>query len=835
MIRLFTLGALDLRHDNGTELGAVLAQPRRMALLAFLAVATPHGFHRRDRILPLFWPERDTDSARASLNRAVYFLRRALGDKTLLSRGDEELGLDRERVWCDAGAFDEALELGSPETAVALYRGELLPGFFVSGAGGFEEWLEQERGRRRQAASDAAWRLAERDEAAGNFSGAARWARQGVALEPLEEAAFRHLLALLDRSGDRAGAVQAYARFADELAAELDLAPSPETRALYEAIRIRTGRLGERAPARDEASPVIAAPPTPPAAVEPEPADRRSRPRRRAPALAGASVVAMLAVFGVTRFAGREPPLDALRVDLAAWENRTGDPRIDGLGPRAADHMQRAIAGTGAVKDVRRHDPGAPSRAGTLVTGAFDRDGPGLRFRAWVTDVRRDARVWAVTAVSVPAATPELALDSIRPRVVGAVAALQHARFGALLPLATPPPSFEAYQEFLEGVALQAQGQIRDALQHYRWASGIDPVFTWPQIYGSLVSLYWYRENLTAQVDSFLTALGPERERLPVLQRHLLDHVAAVRAEDWDAAYRAMRAAAELCPQEFSYSFANKANGRNRPREAVDALLRPGLDSIYRTSVRGYWFVLTGSLHMLGEHRSELAHARRARQNAPQSPHALYQEIRALIALGRIQAVHARLDTLLVLAPEEWFIPPIAMQLTGRELRTHGSGEDAKTVFARAIAWHHARPQVERATQLRREQLATLLYLAGRWADADTLFRALAREYPTSVGYPDNVEYLGHLAMIAARRGDRSAALELAGRLKALERFQPLPGQEAMIFRAKIAALLGDPEEAMRLLTAAYGSSGTTELHGDYDLEVLRDYPPFQEFVRPKG
>jgi DNA-binding SARP family transcriptional activator len=54
MIRLRTLGALDLRDADGQELRGVLAQPKRAALLAYLALATPRGYHRRDTLLALF-------------------------------------------------------------------------------------------------------------------------------------------------------------------------------------------------------------------------------------------------------------------------------------------------------------------------------------------------------------------------------------------------------------------------------------------------------------------------------------------------------------------------------------------------------------------------------------------------------------------------------------------------------------------------------------------------------------------------------------------------------------------------------------------------------------
>ena len=92
-VRLFTLGALDLQAANGTELRSVLAQPRRIALLAYLALATPRGPHRRDRLLALFWPDQDESHARNALSQAVYFLRNALGADAIVSRTTEELSL----------------------------------------------------------------------------------------------------------------------------------------------------------------------------------------------------------------------------------------------------------------------------------------------------------------------------------------------------------------------------------------------------------------------------------------------------------------------------------------------------------------------------------------------------------------------------------------------------------------------------------------------------------------------------------------------------------------------------------------------------------------------
>ena len=129
----------------------------------------------------------------------------------------------------------------------------------------------------------------------------------------------------------------------------------------------------------------------------------------------------------------------------------------------------------------------------------------------------------------------------------------------------------------------------------------------------------------------------------------------------------------------------------------------------------------------------------------------------------------------------------------------------------------------------RRYFLALTLYLAGQLRESDSLFHLLHREHP------DHVDYIGHMGTIAARRGDRVEAQRLADQLKDREIEAPIPGEGSIVWRATIASLLGDRANAMRLLIEAFGPQGTMELHGDIDFDGMRDYPPFREFVRPKG
>ncbi len=236
MFELRVLGSLQLTAPDRRDVEGLAHQAKRAALLAYLAVATPRGTHRRDKILPLFWPELDQTRARAALNQAVYVLRAMLGEHAIIPRGDGALGLT-DLVWCDAAAFEEALDAGRPAEAMALYRGDLLDGFFISDAPQFERWLEAERERLKRRAAQGAWALAEAKATEGDVFEAASWAKRAADHVPADEAVIRRLMTFLHGLGDRAAAIRAYETFVSRLAQEYELEPSAETQELVAAIR----------------------------------------------------------------------------------------------------------------------------------------------------------------------------------------------------------------------------------------------------------------------------------------------------------------------------------------------------------------------------------------------------------------------------------------------------------------------------------------------------------------------------------------------------------------------------------------------------------------------
>ncbi|MGH7676039.1 MAG: AfsR/SARP family transcriptional regulator, partial [Gemmatimonadales bacterium] len=237
MIMFRTLGSVSLTGSNGVEVAAVLTQPKRLALLTVLAVAAPGAFQRRDTLLAMFWPSLDQTHARQSLRKAVHVLRRALGSDVLVARGDEELTVVPDHLWCDAAAFERAVTEGRPADALELYRGDLLEGFFVAEAPEFEHWHERERARLRDLAAQAAWTLAETAAARSQASDAIRWARRAAAFTPDDEAALRELISVLTRVGDRAAALRAYDEFAERLEREFGVRPSAFTRRMVETVK----------------------------------------------------------------------------------------------------------------------------------------------------------------------------------------------------------------------------------------------------------------------------------------------------------------------------------------------------------------------------------------------------------------------------------------------------------------------------------------------------------------------------------------------------------------------------------------------------------------------
>lgn len=324
MIRVRALGALEIRDAGGDEARAVVSQPKRAALFAYLAVALPRGFHRRDSLVALFWPEQDEEHARNALNQAIHFLRRSLGSDVVSSHGDE-VGIDRLAVWCDVVAFEHAIDAGRPEEAVDLYRGALLEGFHLPAAPEFDRWLDRERSRLANLYERAVETLATQREAAGDFTTAVMWWRRLAARDLYNSRVSLRLMNAMAAAGDAAGAIQ-HARVHETLLREeLDAAPDPQIAALVRRLQQPSSSGGASLgldPVSAREREWLTSPPTP------EPLRRpRLRLRRAAIILAGVVLLAVV-TRTVAAIIGPEPPsaTPIRSIGVLPFETHSDDP-----------------------------------------------------------------------------------------------------------------------------------------------------------------------------------------------------------------------------------------------------------------------------------------------------------------------------------------------------------------------------------------------------------------------------------------------------------------------------------------------------------------------------
>lgn len=237
---LYLFGGISLQGVPDDEAHALLKQSKVVALLACLALAPPGTYTRRDRICGMLWPENDQPHARGTLRKVVHSARSVLGEEAIINRGDEELALGERAIWCDAAELPRFIEKGWLARGIEMYRGELMPGFYLPDCHDFDEWLGNQRMMLREAAVAACWALAQRLEVENDKTLATKYARQVTRFDKTNERLLRRSIQMLDRLGDRAGALAVYDEFVRRLKIDLDAVPSDETRRMAEALR--TGR-----------------------------------------------------------------------------------------------------------------------------------------------------------------------------------------------------------------------------------------------------------------------------------------------------------------------------------------------------------------------------------------------------------------------------------------------------------------------------------------------------------------------------------------------------------------------------------------------------------------
>jgi DNA-binding SARP family transcriptional activator len=236
---------------------------KTLALLVYLAI---EGIQPPEHLATLLWPESSPERSHANLRNTLSHLQTALRQadaqsSPYLSTAHHALGLNPDaEIDFDLNTIERAYSLvradrssrmlpeGSAslpilQSAAACQRGDFLAGFSLGDAPGFDDWAAIQREVWHRQLGLILDRLSEIQFARGEFSGATETASHWIALDALNEIAYRRKMRAHFAAGERGQALETYQACHTILASELGIEPEPDTAALAKRIRTQPSPL----------------------------------------------------------------------------------------------------------------------------------------------------------------------------------------------------------------------------------------------------------------------------------------------------------------------------------------------------------------------------------------------------------------------------------------------------------------------------------------------------------------------------------------------------------------------------------------------------------------
>jgi ABC-type oligopeptide transport system substrate-binding subunit/DNA-binding SARP family transcriptional activator len=205
---------------------------KSQSLLAYLVLHRDQP-QPRERLAGMFWGDRPERKARSSLATALWHTRRCLPDEELILGDLHTVQFHPQaELWLDVEEFEaraSAEDVGSLESAVALYRGDFLDGFY-------DDWVINQRYRLEGLFLEVLARLMAGRETGGEHQAALETALHLLGRDPLREEAHRVAMRAYCRLGQRNASLEQYHRCREIVLEELGAEPMVETTQLYRSI-----------------------------------------------------------------------------------------------------------------------------------------------------------------------------------------------------------------------------------------------------------------------------------------------------------------------------------------------------------------------------------------------------------------------------------------------------------------------------------------------------------------------------------------------------------------------------------------------------------------------
>ena len=567
--------------------------------------------------------------------------------------------------------------------------------------------------------------------------------------------------------------------------------------------------------------------------------------------LVGAIIATLLVAAGVTAWV-RMRGGDALedRIAVTSIMVEAEDRVLVDAGRTVTETLAAAVAALDSVEVASREEvmraedresaAASPSalarllRSRLLVTGRLKAAGSdSVKVSLQLLD-GRGATIQTLADLTVPRDGLQRSIVPLADRVAAAARIVTDSTFGqAMLPKGSPPTT-AALRAVADGLALEAgirtpeAGDDKESADLSRFDAAVleDPEYQQARLWFASAAVR--RFGGEALADSVLVLI--DRDRLTTYERSLMDALQADVEGNHELSLRSWRTASQLAPSwPNRWWLSMKLRDVNRPNESLGILKTLGLQqpALLR------W---TPSIHhFIGSFDAELRAVEAEATRAPATANSLGVQqtlLQALAGLGRSEEITHRLVDVETLPAEAGTSVAHLLTRTAWELGAHELPAMRDDAMKRAAAWCDRRSPSDLRDGALAFDCLEAYALIGRTGE----LAALAE--PMLQARRDDIMVLGLLGLAAALRSERPLAERFAAQIEV----QTRPGGGRGLgwwLRARIAAALGDRDEAVELLRDAFargaGWSQRLDLHRDPAFVKLRGYAPFERLRTPQG
>ena len=232
MLEVRLLGAFEIRYGEGF---IHISGRHEQSLLAYL-VLNSGIFHRREKLASMLWPDSPDDSARENLRHILWRIRKTLpftptteylltDDLSIAFNSSVDFWLDVSTLKA-AGDCKHLYELIS---ALSVYKGELLPGFY-------DNWVMLEREYLNYIFEHNMARLMALLQNEQRWLDIMDWGERWLSFGQKSEPAYRALMCAYMEKGEMSKVADTYARCVRSLE-EIGLHPSEQTTELFKSLK----------------------------------------------------------------------------------------------------------------------------------------------------------------------------------------------------------------------------------------------------------------------------------------------------------------------------------------------------------------------------------------------------------------------------------------------------------------------------------------------------------------------------------------------------------------------------------------------------------------------